>query len=75
MNIDEALKFLAFMGYPVSKKSLYKFTSTDRIPFSKSGKTLQFKKTELRKWVDNMKGMNGSIKREDISIPIKKNNP
>lgn len=46
MTIDEAAKYLRR-----PKKTLYLYTSQRQIPFIKNGRSLQFRKTELDKWL------------------------
>ena len=46
LNLDQACEFLN-----LAKQTLYSFTSRRIIPFSKRGKKLYFKKSELEEWV------------------------
>ena len=53
LSINEALKFIADQGYPVSKSKLYKLTSEGKIPFEKFGMRVLFKKDKLIEWIEN----------------------
>lgn len=46
LTIDEASIFLG-----ISKSTLWKYTSQNKIPHYKSGKRLYFKKSELEEWM------------------------
>lgn len=52
LNIGQAVEFLQNHGYPTSRSSLYKLTSTNRIPHRKFGKWLIFQPDELLKWAE-----------------------
>lgn len=50
ISLDEAVDFLQEIGCPVSKKTLYKLTSTSRIPYKKFCGKLIFSRKELQLW-------------------------
>lgn len=52
LTIGQAVEFLQNHGYPTSRSSLYKLTSTNRIPHRKFGKWLIFQPDELLKWAE-----------------------
>lgn len=52
MLIDEALAYLAELGRPTSKSTLYKETCMNAIPHKRVGKRLVFSRAALRQWVE-----------------------
>lgn len=53
LNKEQALTFLNEQGYHVSESTLYKLTSTKKIPFKNFGRRLIFSRKELLKWVES----------------------
>lgn len=53
LNLEGAVKLLNLNGYPTSKSSIYKLTSTNSIPFMRFGSRLLFVKSELLDWADS----------------------
>lgn len=53
LNLEGAVKLLNLNGYPTSKSSIYKLTSTNSIPFKRFGSRLLFVKSELLDWADS----------------------
>jgi hypothetical protein len=53
LNLEGAVKLLNLNGYPTSKSSIYKLTSTNSIPFKRFGSRLLFVKGELLDWADS----------------------
>jgi len=50
LNLENAIAFMANEGYPLSKSSFYKLTSTSGIPFRRFGGKLMFDRDELLQW-------------------------
>jgi excisionase family DNA binding protein len=50
LNVTQASEYLN-----LAKQTLYGFTSKGEIPYSKKGKKLYFKKSELNKWISEGK--------------------
>lgn len=50
LNTKSALVFLGEIGYHIKEKTLRNLLNQRRIPFSKYGKSLVFKKSELAEW-------------------------
>lgn len=53
LNLEGAVKLLNLNGYPTSKSSIYKLTSTNSIPFKRFGSRLFFVKSELLDWAES----------------------
>lgn len=53
LDINEAVTFLNEQGYKITKSSLYKMTSTRKIPFSKFLGKLVFETKELITWCEH----------------------
>ncbi len=56
-NLDpnDAIDYLAEIGYKCSLSQLYKASAKNEIPFSKFGRKLLFNADELSKWVESKK--------------------
>lgn len=66
-NLDpnDAIAYLAEIGYKCSLSQLYKGTAKNEMPYSKFGRKLLFNADELSKWVDSKKS-----KTIDISMAV-----
>ena|ERR1035437_2203216 len=66
-NLDpnDAINFLAEIGYKCSLSQLYKSSAKNEVPFSKFGRKLMFNADELSKWVESKKQ-----KTIDISMAV-----
>lgn len=50
MNMEAAIIFLRENGFPTSKATMYRYTSTGKIPFGRYGNKLVFSKKTLIQW-------------------------
>jgi hypothetical protein len=68
-NLDpnDAIDYLAEIGYKCSLSQLYKASAKNEVPFSKFGRKLLFNADELSKWVESKKQ-----KTIDISMVVAK---
>lgn len=53
LSLEKAVEFLSDAGYGLSKSSIYKLTSTSKIPFARFGGKLIFDRDELLQWCRN----------------------
>lgn len=53
LSVPEAVEYLNEIGVPITKSTLYAYTSTATIPFKRFGeRKLIFSTTELEKWAN-----------------------
>lgn len=53
LTLMEAVEYLAELGAPTTKSSLYNFTFQGKIPHRKIGTRNIYSRTELREWVES----------------------
>lgn len=53
LDLKKALTLMNGLGYPISRSTLYKMTSTSRIPHHKINSKLLFDAEELKEWCDD----------------------
>lgn len=54
IGIDDAVKFLAYIGKPLAKDTIYQKTRKGEIPHTKFGKRLGFSRKALQLWAEGM---------------------
>jgi excisionase family DNA binding protein len=68
LNLVNALALMFAEGYPMSKSSLYKLTSTGQIPFRRFGNKLIFDKDELMQWCKDKTSEANSTKEVIVNL-------